>query len=70
MIPVTFTYLKKEYKGYLSPVTGSGGVFHLMIDKRYRGQLIHTDKWEFYSNDRMFEELAEYFGQVVVAWYG
>ncbi len=67
-IPVTFDFEGKEYTGFLSAVSGSGGdVYHLMINNRYMGQLIRTELygWQFHSQSGKGKDLSEYFGKVV-----
>jgi hypothetical protein len=71
-IPVNFDYLGSEFSGYLSKVSGAGtnGMYHLMINGYYRGQLFKTaNGWRFGSNDGMFEEqyMVDYFASVVEA---
>lgn len=74
-IPITFEYKGLTYTGRLSRISGSGSTssFHLYIGKFYRGKLWYSDypghTWRFASNDRMFEELAEWFGMYVIEWY-
>lgn len=73
-IPVTFTHNKKEYKGHLSEVKGAGGhCWHLMINKRYCGQLLYNDAgWAFWPPPKVefMKEFEDYFVSVVVGWYG
>ena len=83
MIPVTFTLNRKEQKGYLTQVSGSGSTssFNLMVDNYFYGSLNFVDGsegfnglhrvepgWKF-SSSRYPElsGLAEYFGSVVVS---
>jgi hypothetical protein len=72
-IHITFTYLSTTYHGFLSPVHGAGQkTWHLYVDKYYWGMLrLVKDKWVFDSNHKEgISELADYFGQVVMAWEG
>jgi hypothetical protein len=64
---IRFTHNGKEYIGDLQRVSGAGqsGVYHLAIDKYYKGRLrfsTFTNKWEF---DGEFSDLAERFGKYV-----
>jgi hypothetical protein len=70
-IPVSFEYNGKQLVGEFSEVGGSGGsTWHLLIDKYYKGSLmIIQDKWVFHSQTREMEDLADYFGSVLIAWY-
>ena len=69
-IPVSFDYKGKHYSGSLDEVAGAGAmVWHLMIGNYYRGRFTYMDKWIFFSNDKMFEDMADYFGEVVTLWY-
>lgn len=72
-ILITFDYDGQEYSGHFSQVSGGGShtKFFLMINKFYRGQLVHTDHygWQFTSNDGMFQTLSEYFGNYITARY-
>jgi len=84
-IPVEFDYQGKQYKGYLSPVSGAAAnVYTLNIDNYYRGQLSLVEdslpglprdpenikyKWRFTSQNGMFEDLTDYFADGVMAWY-
>jgi len=57
--------------GHLTRVTGSGssGLYHLMINNYYWGQLWNTEHfgWKFASQTGIFEEsyMVEYFAQAV-----
>lgn len=71
-IPITFDYKGKHCEGTLSEVHGAGatGVFHLMINNFYRGQLINTQKgWAFYSNSGEMADLSNFFGEQVRLWF-
>ena len=65
-IHVIFTSKGREYIGELNNVQGAGGssVYHLLIDKYYRGRLrISADnRWIF---DGEFADLAEGFGTLL-----
>ena len=71
-IPITFEYHGQRYKGEFSSVSGSGSTakFHLMINNRFYGQLLLTENygWQFHNNKDQFKDLAEYFGDYIVAW--
>jgi hypothetical protein len=72
-IPVTFEYKGKEYKGFLSEVSGAAGkTWFLMIDGFYCGQLLYLDsaaEFRFTSQTGEFKELVDYFASVIIAWY-
>lgn len=70
-VPVTFEYKSKTYKGELQRVMGAGDVFYLMVDNFYWGRLRYVNEWVFDTNDKTvgMEQLAEYLGGVVIAWY-
>lgn len=72
-IPVSFDYKGKHYSGFLSEVTGGGGsVWHLMINRFYWGQLHYypsRDEFRFTSQTREFEDISDFFGEVIIAWY-
>jgi hypothetical protein len=70
-IPVSFEYEGIRFNGYFSSVTGGGNttLYHLMISKRYYGQLWKTQSgdWKFGSNDGMFMEpyIVEFFAKTI-----
>ena len=69
-IPITFTHEGKEYSGTLDKVQGAGAsqVFHLMIDKYYKGRLRrYNDKWVFdpTPKNEWLKDFAELFGEAV-----
>jgi hypothetical protein len=81
-IPVSFHYEGKHYKALLRPISGAAStLFSLMINNYYNGQLqfanfasgarqdenIHY--YRFTSQTGKFEELEDYFADVVIAWY-
>lgn len=76
-IPVKFEHNGRKYNCVLHKVAGGGdtSTFHLMDDKHfYNGRLRWSDfqkKWVFDSTPKTkdLEELADYFGEVVTAWY-
>ena len=76
-IPITFEYRLVKYKCHLSKVSGSGdtSTFHLTDDKNfYNGRLRWSDflkSWVFDPTPKTKDlaELADYFGDVVTAWY-
>jgi hypothetical protein len=72
-IPVSFDYKGKHYEGFLSEVTGGGGsTWHLMIDKYYCGALHWTPYRGFWFSSQTgeFEDIADYFSEVVIAATG
>ena len=76
-IPVTFERDGNPYSGQLAQVAGAGGnsVFHLMDSKNfYCGRLRYSDfvkDWVFDPTPKTkeLEQQADYFGDVVTAWY-
>ena len=76
-IPVTFECNGKTFSGRLTQVAGAGGnsVFHLMDSKNfYCGRLRCSDfikDWVFDPTPKTkdLEQQADYFGDVVTAWY-
>jgi hypothetical protein len=65
---VIFTHKGKEFIGDLSQVQGAGSsaMYHLMINKYYRGCLrisMFDNRWLF---DGEFAELAEAFGALIL----
>lgn len=71
-IPISFDYDGKHYDGYFIPVHGaSGKLWHLMVGGYFYGQLFHTDLfgWQFSNNQKLFNELTDYFADVITAWY-
>jgi len=76
-IPIELDCEGKKYKGHLSQVSGFGETspFHLMDDKNfYNGSL----RWSHFTKTSVFDttpktkdlvELANFFGDVVTAWY-
>lgn len=71
-VPITFDHAGKQFTGTFDPVHGAGGnVFHLTIDNYYCGRLRYADKWVFDPTPKSegFNELADYFGDYVTAWY-
>ena len=66
-IPITFGYEGKIYTGHFNQVSGSGtnATFHLMIDNRYRGQLVKTERlgWHFSNNKDEFKGMGDTFGK-------
>jgi hypothetical protein len=66
-MPIRFTHNGKEYIGELQKVQGAGetAVYHLIIDKYYKGRLRFSsseNKWVF---DGEFAEVAERLGKYV-----
>jgi hypothetical protein len=85
MIPVTFDFKGKEYKGFLSKVSGASNdlTFDLTVDGFYWGKFFYVEGgpgiqglhaveagWRLSGNKEGIEELRDYFERVVVAWYG
>jgi hypothetical protein len=71
-IPIEFDYNGEHYKGHFSQPFGTGGsVWHLMIDNFYFGQLLYseTNGWSFHDNKGMMQDMADYFGNIVMLWY-
>lgn len=72
-IPVSFEYKGKHYKGTLEEVNGGGGgMWHLTIDRYYCGQMNYngnTGTLRFTSQTGKFEELNDFFADVLIAWY-
>lgn len=75
-IPISFTCRGIAYKGELAEVSGMGGTtWHLMIDRYYWGsvRLLESRGFVFHGNPPAdaagFNEMLEYFEQVIVAWY-
>ena len=66
-IPVSFEYKGKHYQGTFSDVSGAAAkMWHLTINRYHRRQLLLLERgWAFFSNSGEFQELAEYFGEVV-----
>jgi hypothetical protein len=61
----------KHYEGTFSEVSGAAAkMWHLTINSYHRGQLHLLERgWVFFSNSGDFEELAGYFGDIVMLWY-
>jgi hypothetical protein len=76
-IPIKFQCEAKKYMCHLSHVIGAGttSCYHLQDDKNfYLGRLRWSEfenKWVFDSSPKTkdLEQLADYFGDVVTAWY-
>ena len=71
-IPVTFEHEGKTYNGVLSWVPGAGGyTWHLSVNKYHWRQLNYVNdyQWAFYNHKDNMRYLADYFGDVVTAWY-
>jgi len=68
-VPIKFEHDGKQYEGFFELVSGSGSSFiwHLMIDKFYCGRLSYTDSWVYHGNS--FDELGDFFGDYITAWY-
>jgi hypothetical protein len=71
-IPVSFEFGGQTYRGTLQAVFGSGGeTWFLYVDHFYWGRLrLVNDKWFFDTNNKSkgMESLADYFGDVIIAW--
>jgi hypothetical protein len=68
-IPITI----EGIKGVLAGGPGRGGiVWDLSIDKYHQGVLIFTENGFRYHSQKgnRFEDLVDYFVDVVVTWYG
>lgn len=66
-IPIAFDFKGKTYRATFEAVHGSGGnTWHIMINKYYRGRLRLNDNGWFVDGE--FKEMADYFGQYVIAW--
>ena len=77
LVPIDFEYQGKNYSGEFTTSGGMGGLsfdnWHLVINKFYQGQLHYsqsTDRWQFHSNDKKFEELSDYFEAYMIGWFG
>jgi len=72
-IPVSFDYKGETIKGYFQPVSGSGNPssWHLYREGNfYFGYLFKSDdRWIFSNQEGYCTELADYFGDLVTAWY-
>lgn len=70
-IPVTFTYLEKEYKGTLDEIAGTGAqVWHLMVGRDYWGRLRQVgDIWYFDESKDKVPGLVDHLAATVIAWY-
>jgi len=76
-IPTNFDHCGKQYICHVSKVSGAGdtSTFHLIDEKNfYLGRL----RWSSFEKKLVFdaphktkelEQLADYFGDVVTAWY-
>ncbi len=69
-IPITFDHEGNTYTGHFNQISGSGtnATFHLMIDNRYRGQLVKTERfgWHFSNNKDEFKGMGEPFGNHIL----
>ena len=73
-IPIQFESEGKYYDGFLTRTTGAAdtNTFYLMIDTFYCGQLcMNMHGWAFYGTPKTkhFEQLGEYFGSYLTAWF-
>ncbi len=71
-VPIILTYQARTYSGEFHPVSGAGSnqVWFLVINNFYNGPRCYMDgRWLFHSQTRKFEDLAEYFGEYMLAWY-
>lgn len=74
-VPITFEHHGKIYKGHFSSVNGAGsggGLWHLIIDKYYQGQMFYSQGsncWMFRSNSGEFDELSSYFETYMIGWF-
>lgn len=71
-IPIRFEWKGKEYNGIFRPVMSAGTVYHLMIDNRYHGQLVKTERqgWQFHSQKGSFADWGEFFGSYITGFVG
>jgi hypothetical protein len=72
-IPITFEHSGKKYIGSFSSVHGAGqNVWYLTDNKNfYLGRLrLSRDQWVFDATPKTQElcDLAEYFGEYLMAW--
>ena len=69
-IPISFDYQGKKYSGHFHPVSGSGytAVYHLIVNKYYKGEIRYSDKWIYTGNS--MEDLADFFADYITAWVG
>ena len=74
IVPITFEHEDKLYSGHFNSVSGAGsGMWHLMIDNYYKGELHysgHSGQWLFTSNSGLFDELSDYFKAYLIGWFG
>lgn len=74
-IPVSFPFGGKQITGTLSNITGGGAGdhFHLMVANFYWGRLRTAQgQWVFdpsRNEGKELARLADYFGDIVIAWY-
>lgn len=73
-VPITFEHKGKIYAGQFSSVNGaSSGMWHLVINKYYQGQMFYSEcgnKWMYKSNSGLFDELSDYFEAYMIGWFG
>ena len=72
-IPIKFEHEGAAYTGTFDAVSGAGAdssTWFLMINRYYKGTLqLNGFGWVFNSNDGMFKELNEWFGDYMIAWH-
>lgn len=71
-IPVTFEHDGKQYNGVLVDVLGPGNtIWHLYVNGGFWGQLVYSERWgwQYHNHKGDLKHLANYFGEVVIAWY-
>ncbi len=68
-IPITFSHKNKTYHATLEQVHGAGNnVWHLMCNNYYLGRLrLSGTMWCF--DEKEFHDLADFFGDYLIAWY-
>lgn len=68
-MPIYFEHNGKRYSGYFSRVYGAAGenVWQLLLNNYFVGNLRLTDDWVFEGNS--MSELADFFGDYIMAWY-
>ena len=71
-IPFVFTLNDRTYSGHFNQVSGAGtnGMWHLIIDNYYYGQLFDTEHfgWKFGGN-KLFEGAPDFIAEVLMCSY-
>jgi hypothetical protein len=70
IVPITFTWRGKNYRGILEVPNGAGGSsWHLTINNYHFGGLVSTlQGWRFFSNSGYFEDLGDFFADYITAY--